>query len=1300
MKNIYLLSLHVFLCFLVFTNLFAYTGIIRNEHYSSLYKSACVRPQAKYIMQVNNVRAGLLSGGDLFSVDGYISPSPRPGQLPVSGISAAGVWLGGRDRAGNIKVSASTYRNEGGDFFSGPLDINGTTEKSRCDQWDKIFTIKGSSIERHIQNYKIARELNIPMECDAIPDDIKYWPAQGNAYFIEKYNWLLPDQPLASYQDMNNNGIYDPCQGDYPSFFSIHCEYPFHQGNRIPSEINFYIFNDNGGPQTLSGPSSMQAEFQVNAFAYASNDEINDMTFYEYKIINKAAEDLIDCYFSWWVDPDLGCPEDDYFGCDPFRNMAYIYNEDEVDGNPDQNCSGTNTYGDNIPIIGFDIVKGPLVSKVFKRNADGQFVLDESGNKIVLDPSPYTGEQDTLVEGGLSSFTYMVNGVFGSFPWEIQRKELHFYNYMRGLWRDGTPLTFGGSGYNPGSIDTVRYAFPDDPNKNTGWSMCTADLPYADRMFLMSTGPMHLQPGATRELTMSVFTAFDHKYPCPDLSKLKYVNGLAQQLMDNCFENVLVGPDAPDLNSIEKDKELTLILSNNIYSNNFNEKFILKQFFLPESTDSFYRFEGYKVFQLRSAGVSTLQLNDTTYAREIFQTDLNNQVSDISNWVPVLNPDTTSQDSYIWVPVQKVKANNTGIQYSYNFNEDHFAEGDKTLVNGKEYYFMAIAYAHNNWKQYDPVTKFGQKTPYLQGLSNIKRYAFKPTQTFAVDDPLIKVTRLSGEGNPSVFLEMEEGMYDKILSPNFNGKIVYKPGFGPIQCKIIYPSIIKYKKYRLEITGNFLYGRSECVFDNEALWNLKNITDNEILLQDKPLSYIKEYVVNELGFSITLHNFPDPGTGYNTNNGSVGAKLEYMDPNKVKWYSAVTDGGKINGSKVGELNFIRNYTLDPFRALSNIGNGFFVPFLSTRFTPDPDLPFYLSPAARDLMAIMTNSTNNSIRYRDLNNVDIVFTNDKTKWSKCIVVETASNDFINNGLPTIDNTKNFEVRRTPSIDKDGKPMNDGTYGFSYFPGYAIDVETGKRLNIFFGENSVYSGSLTDQLDGKNPIGGDLIFNPSSQTETEVGLPVWGAQHYIYVTRQEYDECKKLEGKLRKGASIINKIKGGASVTWVSFPLGVSSAPLLSIDKGLIPNDLIVKLRVENPYGESRKFDIEKERDCSTYGDHPVYEFEFEPVLNQTDDHSESQDVHLAPNPFYRESGVSTFDLYDISSSSIIQLYDMQGRLLKTWMANDHKIEKNCISDRSCLTFHIDKGVLSVSHIYFLRITDSISGKTVTKKWLII
>jgi len=62
---------------------------------------------------------------------------------------------------------------------------------------------------------------------------------------------------------------------------------------------------------------------------------------------------------------------------------------------------------------------------------------------------------------------------------------------------------------------------------------------------------------------------------------------------------------------------------------------------------------------------------------------------------------------------------------------------------------------------------------------------------------------------------------------------------------------------------------------------------------------------------------------------------------------------------------------------------------------------------------------------------------------------------------------FNLRESESVDKNGNfatpgsgddttninnPNFIGETGMGWFPGYAIDVETGERLNIMFGEDS--------------------------------------------------------------------------------------------------------------------------------------------------------------------------------------------------------------------------------------------------------
>ena len=77
----------------------------------------------------------------------------------------------------------------------------------------------------------------------------------------------------------------------------------------------------------------------------------------------------------------------------------------------------------------------------------------------------------------------------------------------------------------------------------------------------------------------------------------------------------------------------------------------------------------------------------------------------------------------------------------------------------------------------------------------------------------------------------------------------------------------------------------------------------------------------------------------------------------------------------------------------------------------------------------------------------MITNDQSKWSKVCVVEAQDNPAL-----SIGGQVKMGLRQSPSLDINGNPTNDGTFGMSYFPGYAIDVETGERLNIIFAEDS--------------------------------------------------------------------------------------------------------------------------------------------------------------------------------------------------------------------------------------------------------
>lgn len=189
------------------------------------YRSDCAPATMSYDLAINNVRARLLNGGDIWwDLDNgqYIVPAvdPSQGVLGVSSLFAGAVWLGGFDDAGNLKMAAQTYRDAThNDYWPGPLSEVGTTGSDTCKNWDRFFVVKGATIRDHIRLTKEALDLGVPVNCDLVPDELKRYPARGNPHWSNFYDFNLPNdtQGLGAFFDYNEDGVYDPCDGDYPA---------------------------------------------------------------------------------------------------------------------------------------------------------------------------------------------------------------------------------------------------------------------------------------------------------------------------------------------------------------------------------------------------------------------------------------------------------------------------------------------------------------------------------------------------------------------------------------------------------------------------------------------------------------------------------------------------------------------------------------------------------------------------------------------------------------------------------------------------------------------------------------------------------------------------------------------------------------------------------------------------------------------------------------------------------------------------------------------------------------------------
>ncbi|HKK87806.1 MAG TPA: hypothetical protein VJ917_03085 [Saprospiraceae bacterium] len=1259
----------------------------RDRTQTSSRSANCVDGRSEIDLAVNNVRARLRISGDIWW-DGdngkYVVPRVEPGsgQLEVSSLFAGGVWLGGQQLGGDIFVAAALYGQNGKDYYPGPLwDGNsgpdGQTDQEMCENWDKFFTVDGGEIDRFIGEFQAAEEGEF--DCAVVPQDILGWPGKGNPHFFEIHGFELPDNDagLAGFRDWNDDGIYDPCDGDYPIIEIRKCP-----DTTYADEMIFWIYNDNGNTHNESEGLPIQMEVQAQAFGFATSDEINDMTFYRYKLINRATESIDSFHFSMWIDADLGCPDDDYIGCDTAQELMYVYNQDATDGISGCNCvvgEQIPTYCNEVPILGVDYFEGPL---------------DEDGNEI-----------------GMSSFSYFNRPGTGPTGTTDPQNVIQYYRYLTGTWADGTPLTVGGDGRTNSGIPT-RYAFFSPPDEPGGWSMCEEGLPAGDRRTLQTSGPFRLDPGANNFLIIGVVWIPDYDYPCPNINRLLEADAVAQNLFDACFE-LTDGPDAPNMDIIELDQELILVMSNEPASNNFQENYQEIDLRAPDGiVDSVYKFEGYKVYQLFNRSVSYANLDDPSVSRLVANFDVANGVTTVYNWEQVVNPFSDEQDDAVFVPTLRAEGNDEGIRRTLSVTNDLFATGNETrLINHQEYYYVAIAYAYNNYQQFDATPPDGegrgQQFPYLQGRRNVGDSQNDDLPYIGTPRPIldfnlnssygegVEIEMTSGTGISNNFVDITDDTRMRMAEGTFEGTISYEAGEAPISVFVYNPLDVVDGDYEL----NFLDSNGNGEVDDEDRWFLHDLVTGDTLRSTKDISGSFEQIFPDLGISIVLGNaepFDDPADRNLGVKRPIGAEIVYQNENAEPWFSAVTEdigdvlqerGIPFGAFFIPQFDFLAtegdepDAKFDPTGVLGSIGGGEFVPFhvvnfRSTEVVDGNTVPLsYLTPqwTRNSLAQNPREQTISDYSFNELPNVDIVLTSNRDLWSRCIVVDGYTKMYADQGWSSENGEAPFDIRRDPSLLRDpgpdGRPQYDpDETGFSWFPGYAVDVETGERLNIFFGENSAYSqansfgfvDTIAFELTGDDMIWNpttDLLFPPLENDPQNLSIlnVIAGCQHHIYVTNEPYDGCEALAENFSTSFPP-NIIEGLGKIQWVSTPLINPTTPLTSYADGLIPEDLTVKLRVNSPFGSLDLGNAINE-------DRPVFKFSIDgKAREELDDEgieNALDQINVAPNPYYAYSQYEVNELSNIvkitnlPAECTVNIYSLDGRFIRRYERNEFR-----------------------------------------------
>lgn len=212
-------------------------------------------------------------------------------------------------------------------------------------------------------------------------------------------------------------------------------EYPLIRG----SMAIYAIFNDH----KITHASGGQAiGIEVHAMMYSVYEEENfdllNTIFVNYQIYNRSANDYHAAYFGSFSDMDLGAAGDDYVGCDVDLNMYYTYNATNADAN----------YGEPAPAQGSVFLNHPI-----------------------------------------SHFVYY----WGSGDYGEPEVANDFYNYLKGVWKNGEPMTYGGTGY--GGETLANYMFTGIPETGEGWTEIGTGTTPGDRRGLMSVGPFSMASG-------------------------------------------------------------------------------------------------------------------------------------------------------------------------------------------------------------------------------------------------------------------------------------------------------------------------------------------------------------------------------------------------------------------------------------------------------------------------------------------------------------------------------------------------------------------------------------------------------------------------------------------------------------------------------------------------------------------------------------------------------------------------------------------------------------------------------------
>lgn len=473
----------------------------------------CFYPATHNTLNINNISAKFYSGGDMhwniFTNGANNYEFPKGSGKNASG--AAALWIGGLDSFGQLRMGAMTYRQNGIDFWPGPLDtINGYASSGICSQFDVAPKVSTNDLNSFITDYYYRTTTNSTY---SLNQNLQLWAA----------NTITANDitsKLAPFVDVNKNGIYNPlADGDYPDI----------RGD----QMIYFVSNDNGGIHTETMASSLGVEIHHSIYAYGCDKTLNNYPelknaiFHHYRIYNRSSFTFSKTVVGMWSSSGIGDNNDDYIGSNPQKGYAYSYNGDSFD----------NLYGNILPATAIVVLKSTF--------ADNNDLIDNNGNGIIDEPMEEMSVPNVFYyKTAMPTFSTVASAV--SDP----QLGIHYYNYLTGYWKDGSSFTCGADAYN--GITSTKHVFPEEVVLNSScnytWTEKSENNIPGQRSYIICTQPFTLKAKSFIDLDYAFVSAIDSSAPNDNWASVIKLKQEVQKIKNfyqlpvkpSCLENRIV----------------------------------------------------------------------------------------------------------------------------------------------------------------------------------------------------------------------------------------------------------------------------------------------------------------------------------------------------------------------------------------------------------------------------------------------------------------------------------------------------------------------------------------------------------------------------------------------------------------------------------------------------------------------------------------------------------------------------------------------------------------------------------------